>query len=504
MVIASLVLAATVTSTAHAATQFYDRVASKQLVPMLAEVVHFRTVQGNDDARLAQQKWLLETAARLGFTARDAGKVTEIELPATIPNAPILGLVVHGDVQPVDEEAWSFKPFEGIVKDGYIYGRGTADDKGPLVQALLAMQSIKERGPRKRTHTIRLLVGSDEESTNLDIDEYLKGHKPPDYSLELDSDFPVDVGEKAWQALTVTTAIAPRGDASQSSQPYEVIDLKAGLATSIVPDHAEITLRWLRGDADWSALTASLPKREGYPIAWQEDRAARTLHIVAYGKSAHAGENLEGGRNALVSLARALEGKLPPSGARDLLDFARQSGQDFYGTGLGITDNDPVWGRYAVNVATIKMDENDPAKRVLTINIRRIPPRTGPQLEAHLRQVVDEFNASHGSSLVEGGFFADEPLAFDPQAKIVKRLLRNYAAATGEPNPKPAISGGGTYAKRLPNSIAFGMWFPGKPYPGHDLDERVPLEDLHRGTRVLIRTLVDFLSGPRMDAPFKR
>jgi succinyl-diaminopimelate desuccinylase len=66
------------------------------------------------------------------------------------------------------------------------------------------------------------------------------------------------------------------------------------------------------------------------------------------------------------------------------------------------------------------------------------------------------------------------------------------------------VSGGGSYAKRLPNSIAFGMWFPGKPYPGHDVDERIPVEDLHRGTHVLIAALCDIACGPKIDAPFAR
>jgi succinyl-diaminopimelate desuccinylase len=105
--------------------------------------------------------------------------------------------------------------------------------------------------------------------------------------------------------------------------------------------------------------------------------------------------------------------------------------------------------------------------------------------------------------LTVDGYWGDEPLSFDPEAKLVKRLLADYAAATGLP-AKPAVSGGGSYAKRLPNSIAFGMWFPGKPYPGHDVDERIPVDDLHRGTRVLIAALCDIACGPKIDAPFAR
>ncbi|HET6148332.1 MAG TPA: hypothetical protein VFH68_12440, partial [Polyangia bacterium] len=61
----------------------------------------------------------------------------------------------------------------------------------------------------------------------------------------------------------------------------------------------------------------------------------------------------------------------------------------------------------------------------------------------------------------------------------------------------------GTYAKRMPHSIAFGMWFPGAPYPGHDVDEKVRVADLQRGAHVLIEALVDIAAGPPLREPFK-
>jgi succinyl-diaminopimelate desuccinylase len=119
-----------------------------------------------------------------------------------------------------------------------------------------------------------------------------------------------------------------------------------------------------------------------------------------------------------------------------------------------------------------------------------------------MEELVAAFNQRTGASLTATGFYGDEPLAFDPNSKIVRRLLADYAAATGAKNPKPAISGGGTYAKRLPNSIAFGMWFHDKPYPGHDIDEKNPIADLQKGTRVLIQALVDIATGPKIEKPF--
>ena len=385
----------------------------------------------------------------------------------------------------------------------YVYGRGAADDKGPLVQALLAMKALEQSGIA-RTHTVRLLVGSDEESNNTDVTTYLKSHQPPDYTLVLDSNFPVIVGERAWNSLSITTD-AP-AERSGAVKPYSVTFIDAGLSTSIVPDRAEVKLQWKAGDLpNWQPIIDAVkaaPRPPDTRVATQADGA--TLRIVAYGHSTHAGMNLEEGRNALVALAHVLAGKLASGGADDLLSFARAAGADLYGTGLGITDRDPVWGSYAVNVATIKPDANDPKKSTLTINIRRIPPRTGPQLKNDMEKFVAAFNKRTGASLTSGGFYDDEPLGFDPKSKLVMRLLAGYSAATGIRNPRPAISGGGTYAKRLPNAIAFGMWFPDKPYPGHDVDEKNPIADLQKGTRVLIQALVDIATGPKIVEPFKR
>jgi len=501
MVLSAILLAATLQTNVASVTKIYDRDYAKKLVPMLTEVISFPTTQFDTEGHAAQKAWLGKTAGDLGFTYRDAGLISEIELPGP-PNAPVLGLMVHGDVQPAEADAWSFPPFSGKADATYVYGRGSADDKGPLVQALLAMKALADSGIA-RTHTVRLLVGSDEESNNTDVAEYLKTHQPPDYTLVIDSEFPVVAGEKAWNSLTLTTDA--NSERPGVTKPYGVSFIEAGLSASIVPDRAEVKLFWTReGAADWEPVIAAV-KAAKLPadtrIATQA--IGTTLRIVAYGHSSHAGVNLESGRNALVALARALDGLLPSGGANDLLAFVRTAGADIYGTGLGITDSDKLWGRYAVNIATIKPNQADPKLSTLTINIRRTPPRTGPQLKAKMDELVAAFNQRTGASLLATGFYDDEPLAFDPNSKIVRRLLTDYAAATGTQNPKPAISGGGTYAKRLPNAIAFGMWFHDKPYPGHDVDEKNPIADLQKGTKVLIRTLVDIATGPKIENAFK-
>lgn len=476
----------------------YDADESLKLVPLLVEVLRFPTVAGNTKAREDQQAWLRRTATSLGFVVRDAGLITEIELPGP-PNAPVLGLAVHGDVQPVEESHWSFPPFAGTAKDGEILGRGVADDKGPLVQALLAMHALRESGA-KLTHTIRLLVGSDEESGSTDITAYLKTHEPPALTLVLDAAFPVIVGEKAWNSLTVSVPTASEHEGAVRV-PYAISKLDAGLGASIVPDQATLELHWrVAGKADWAPLTKRLTaKRMSEGTRLELVPAGDTLTVRVHGHSAHSGVNIEGGRNALVSLARVVDGELPSSGLSDMLVFARIAGENIYGDGLGLTTSQPIWGRYAVNVALVRSVKDE---SVLTINVRRTPPLSGPELKTRLDALVTDFDTRTGASLKPGGFYDDEPLVFDPESKIVKRLLAAYARGTGKA-AGPAISGGGTYAKRLPRAIAFGMWFPETAYPGHDVDERVKISDLHRGVHVLLEALGDLATAPPIDEPFK-
>ncbi|HTL98335.1 MAG TPA: Sapep family Mn(2+)-dependent dipeptidase [Holophagaceae bacterium] len=490
---------------ASKAWQAYEKHERARLLPWLSEVIHFPTVAGNAQAWTDQKAWLQARAQELGFPFRDTGAVFEIELPGP-EGSPVLGLVAHGDVQPVDASHWSFPPFAGTVKDGNVIGRGAADDKGPLVQALLAMKALELSGA-KRTQTIRLLVGSDEESGSADMGLYLKDHKAPDYSLVLDSAFPVVAGEKAWNALWVQTA---PGERPGRTEPYAVESLDAGLSPSIVPDQAKLVLRWKEGAADWAPLMkrlAAKPLPPGTRLQAKPDGSH--LEITTAGKSAHGGVNLEGGRNALMALASATEHELPSGGAEDLLAFARQAGASLYGDGLGLTEQDPLWGRVAVNVAMagpsdriVKLGAPEAGAWALLINLRTPPPLFGKALETRMDAQVAAFNTRTGAKLATAGFYLDVPLAFDPQAKLIKRLMADYTKATGE-HPAPAISGGGTYAKRLPHAIAFGMWFPGKPYPGHDVDEKVPVADLERGEKVLIETLADLACSAPLVEPFK-
>lgn len=77
---------------------------------------------------------------------------------------PII-IMAHYDVVPVEqgtEQLWTQPPFGGIVKDGYLWGRGTLDDKGSLMSSLEAVEWLLSKG-FKPARTVHLAFGFDEE-----------------------------------------------------------------------------------------------------------------------------------------------------------------------------------------------------------------------------------------------------------------------------------------------------------------------------------------------------
>lgn len=84
----------------------------------------------------------------------------------TDPGAKPIMLMAHSDVVPIaegSEKDWTVDPFAGVVRDGYIWGRGSWDDKGNLLSMLEAVESLLAQGFRPR-QTIYIASGHDEEA----------------------------------------------------------------------------------------------------------------------------------------------------------------------------------------------------------------------------------------------------------------------------------------------------------------------------------------------------
>ncbi|MFE5335013.1 M20/M25/M40 family metallo-hydrolase [Isoptericola sp. NPDC056573] len=105
---------------------------------------------------LVHERLELERHGDLGLVYRWRGR-TEA------PDGPLV-LMAHFDVVPVDEsDAWTYPPFEGRVEDGWVYGRGALDDKGPLVVVLEAVENLLAAGFTP-ARDVYLSFGGNEES----------------------------------------------------------------------------------------------------------------------------------------------------------------------------------------------------------------------------------------------------------------------------------------------------------------------------------------------------
>ena len=107
-------------------------------------------------------------------------------------NQPDTALHILGHLDIVDAgEGWTVTaPFQPKVVDGLLYGRGTADDKGPMVAALLAVKAVRDL-KLPLTKNVRLIAGTDEETGFRDIKWYYGSHPYAPHTLSPDADFPI-------------------------------------------------------------------------------------------------------------------------------------------------------------------------------------------------------------------------------------------------------------------------------------------------------------------------
>lgn len=140
----------------------------------LAEAVRFQTISHQDKAEDQPAEWD-KLHAWLQATYPNAHKVMTREViaehtlvytwPGSNPALPPIVLMAHQDVVPVtpgSEGQWSHPPFDGVVADGAVWGRGSIDDKGSLVTLFEALDTVAASG-FKPVRTVIVVSGHDEE-----------------------------------------------------------------------------------------------------------------------------------------------------------------------------------------------------------------------------------------------------------------------------------------------------------------------------------------------------
>lgn len=93
------------------------------------------------------------------------------------PGAPTILFYGHYDVQPVDPvDKWTSPPFQATVRDGEIYARGAADDKGQVFMHFKAIEAhLRQTG--HLPVNMKVLLEGEEEVGSAHLDEFIRGHK---------------------------------------------------------------------------------------------------------------------------------------------------------------------------------------------------------------------------------------------------------------------------------------------------------------------------------------
>jgi acetylornithine deacetylase/succinyl-diaminopimelate desuccinylase-like protein len=124
----------------------------------------------------------LEIASELGFRTR-YGDGSYYGYAEVGEGQEMLGILGHLDLAPPGKlEDWEHDPFDPVENNGKIYGRGTQDDKGPLLAGLFAVKALMDAGVNFNKR-VRFIFGTDEETLWRCINRYKEIYIPLDHPL---------------------------------------------------------------------------------------------------------------------------------------------------------------------------------------------------------------------------------------------------------------------------------------------------------------------------------
>ena len=348
-----------------------------------------------------------------------------------------VGVLGHLDVVP-EGDGWKYPPYGAEIHDGKIYGRGTSDDKGPMMAALYGLKAVKDLN-LPLSKKVRILFGTNEETGCRDMEYYNKKEKAPVSGFTPDGYYPIIYAEKG-----VTTF-----DIVKDFKNYSVIQyIRGGNRPNMVPDYAEARLTFCFDEAE--KVLSEFQKEHDFKISLI--KKDNDVLIQCVGCSAH-GSLPELGKNAVMQLFQFLGVLI--QGDSDAMDFIRfcnrHIGLETDGRSFHCYLEDEESGKLSFNAGVIKMDGT---KAALSLNLRYPVTHTYDEMMNGFSKTLE------GTGIRVENMTACKPLYFDRKHPLIQTLKKVYQEETNE-EPKLLAIGGGTYAKELRNIVAFGPIFPG-------------------------------------------
>ncbi len=451
----------------------------EQMIRELSELVQVPSVQSETekDAPFGKEcKRILEETKKLyeknGF-ATTVSSDSKYALSFLEGEGKTIGLFSHGDVVPADGEWEICKPFEPIVKDGYVFGRGCNDDKSGIVQSLYAAKMIRELKLPFKSRLL-MMTGSNEETGMKDILSFAENEKMPDASLVLDGEYPYYGGEKS----------SIKFDIISKNRFHVIKNISGGKVYNIVLGEVKAELEYSK------SLIDELNEICKGNAAFEVKKLCDLIIITAKGKSAHTA-NVDESRNALVLLSDMLAGcESIPQIERDILgEISRLIGNG-HGIGFGIEHTDKDFGQLICSNGLIHTEDQ---KLVVGFDIRAGISFDTEDIKANILKATGK-NWDARFKRISRGYLINNNL---PCAKMISDV---YAQLTGDTKKEPRLTSGGTYARALSNAYAIGTvdYNLAKPinlpdgHGGvHQPDEKISVEGFLGALKILVCLLLE-------------
>lgn len=414
--------------------------------------------------------------AMLNIAKRDGFKTSDIDGYAGVveygESDETFGVLGHLDIVPLGE-GWTKDPLKVTLEDGYLFGRGVMDDKGPALAGYYALKIIRDLNiPLKKR--VMLITGCDEESGMECMEYYCKHAEIPQMGFVPDANFPVIYGEKGGLHVGLV-----------SDDETVIVKMNAGSRANIVIGKADVTVKSMSDNQ--KSLFKFYCRTQGVEGSIVEEDGFVTLHID--GVFAHAAFPYTG-INAAVLLFNFIGVAYDDQLAKDLYFMLK----DWMGKPVGI-DKDGVYMSFLTMSTGVVHIENNHTDILIDI---RYPNDTNAD------EIMTKFNectASLKSNIKAEMRHDSKPLFVDPDSRLVKDLMSVYQKYTHDTFSSPITIGGGTYARKFENFVSFGPELPNEvietdAFVGgcHQRDEGIKLDNLLQAIAIYADAIVTLCS----------
>ncbi len=345
-----------------------------------------------------------------------------------------IGVLVHVDVVGIgDPMKWTYSPFRMTEAQGYLYGRGIVDDKGPVIMSLYAMKALLDlKAPLHKK--IRLIVGTSEESEWSDMDSYKKEFGEPDFGFSPDGEFPIYNIEKGYCDVLLHFK-------EKALSMFE--EISAGDSPNTIPSKAVL-------------------KKIG-----EEPR-------VFQGTSVHSSVP-DQGDNAILKLAAAAEAEGLLFG-KFISEFFTNSN---HGKPLGIDDGSDLYkgisvGATVASPTVLRLGEDKDL--TVNVNVRTKVGTSREDVEASFRKLAPLYGFSFTIRDVTSACMVD------PDSEFLKDMHNVYESCGLKGDYK--VADGASYAGSMENCVCWGPVFPGEESSAHMENERMQVESMLRATKL--------------------